>query len=177
MMIIRDATVKDVAAIAALHADSWRSGYRTILSDDYLEKEVYRERLAVWQERFSRTCQKAMFVMVAEANLTVVGFVCVFPDEDSVFGSFLDNLHVAPRMTGQGIGRKLLSEAVRHLATNGSRSGLYLWVIEQNERARRFYEKAGARVVGSKANTMPDNTHVVALRCYWNSPETLVLKT
>jgi ribosomal protein S18 acetylase RimI-like enzyme len=174
-MIIRDATVKDVAAIAALHAESWRSGYRTILSDDYLEKEVYRERLALWQERFSRTPRKAMFVMVAEANSTLVGFVCVFPDEDSVFGSFLDNLPVAPTMTGQGIGRKLLSEAATRLATNGSCSGLYLWVIEQNERARRFYERAGARGVGSRVNTMPDNRHVLALRCYWQSLETLVL--
>jgi ribosomal protein S18 acetylase RimI-like enzyme len=172
-MIIRDATVKDVTAIAELHADSWRSTYRAILSDDYLENEVDRERLALWQARLSGACQKTMFVMVAEANSTLAGFVCVFPDEDSVFGSFLDNLHVAPTMTGQGIGRKLLSEAARHLDANGSRSGLYLWVVEQNEKARRFYRRAGARVVGSRVSTMPDNRQVLTLRCYWDSLQTL----
>jgi len=175
-IIIRDSTDEDVPLVATLHANSWRSGYRNLLSERYLEKEIYRERLTVWQQRFSKASQKPMFVLVAEANSMLVGFVCVFPDEDAVFGSLLDNLHVLPALTGRGIGRMLLSDAAKRLVTNGSFGGLYLWVIQQNERARRFYENAGARVVGLRVNTMPDNTEVVALRCYWSSPETLVLK-
>jgi ribosomal protein S18 acetylase RimI-like enzyme len=174
-MIIRDATDADVPAIAALHAESWRSTYRGILSDDYLENEVHRDRLVVWQGRFSKASEKAMFVMVAEANSTLAGFVCVFQDDDPMFGSFLDNLHVVPAMTGQGIGRRLLSEAAKHLLASGSRVGLYLWVIEQNDRALRFYKTAGAEVVGSKVNTMPDGQPLLALRCYWRTPQTLVL--
>lgn len=175
MMTIRDATEKDVAAIAELHAESWRSNYRNVLSDEYLEKHVHQERLTVWQERFSPAWQKAMFVMVAKANSTLAGFVCVFPDEDAVFGSFLDNLHVVPALTGQGIGRKLLSEAAKRLVASGSRAGLYLWVLEQNERALRFYERAGAQVVGSQLTTMPDHRQVRALRCYWSAPQVLAL--
>jgi len=174
-MIIRDATASDVVAIAKLHAESWRSAYRSILSDDYLEKYVDRERLAVWKERFSGTSRKPMFVMVAEMTSGLAGFVCVFPEEDATFGSFLDNLHVAPGLTGQGIGRKLLAESAGRLVTGGSRVGLYLWVMEQNYGARRFYERAGAEVVGSTLNTMPDHQQVVALRCYWPEPRTLLL--
>jgi ribosomal protein S18 acetylase RimI-like enzyme len=175
MMIIRDAANDDVAAIATLHAESWRSNYRNILSHEYLEKRVHRERLAVWQRRFSEDSQGTMFVLVAEANSTLAGFACVFPEEDIVFGSLLDNLHVAPAMTGQGIGRKLLSEAAKRLLTRGSRVGLYLWVAEQNERALRFYKRGGGEVVGSRLNTMPDDRQVLALRCYWRAPQTLVL--
>jgi ribosomal protein S18 acetylase RimI-like enzyme len=175
VIIIRDAANEDVAPIAALHAESWRSGYRNVLSHEYLEEQVHQERLATWQARFSEASQKPMYVLVAEANAMLAGFVSVFPDEDAVFGSYLDNLHVVPALTGQGIGRKLLLEAAKRLVATGSRGGLYLWVIEQNQRALRFYEKAGAQVVGSKANSMPDGRQVLALRCYWRSPKTLVL--
>lgn len=174
-MIIQNATENDVEAIAALHAESWRWNYRNYLSEEYLEKDVYRGRLVAWQERFSKHSQKPMFVLVAKEESALTGFVCVFPNEDATFGSFVDNLHVVPSMTSQGIGRMLLSDAAKRLVMDGSRVGLYLWVIEQNQRARRFYERAGARVVGSTLNTMPDNRQVLALRCYWASPKVLVL--
>ena len=116
-----------------------------------------------------------MFVIVADMSTSLAGFACVFPDEDSVFGSFLDNLHVAPQLTGHGIGRQLLSEAARRLRSRGSHVGLYLWVIERNRRALHFYEKAGAVVVGTTENPMPDGQRVVALRCYWADPNVLLV--
>jgi GNAT superfamily N-acetyltransferase len=174
-MLIREATKSDASAIAHLHAESWRSAYRGVLSDDYLEKHAHQDRMVAWQERFSETFRKPMFVLVADMTGQVAGFACVFPEEDAIYGSFLDNLHVAPQLTGQGIGRRLLSEAAHRLVTDGSRTGLYLWVIEQNHRVRRFYERAGALVVGSATNAMPDGHRVVALRCHWPVPASLVL--
>ena len=174
-MVIRDATISDVKAIAHLHAESWRSAYRGILSDAFLENHVHADRLAVWHERFSGMTPIPMFVMVADAGTQLAGFACVFPEEDAVFGSFLDNLHVSPQLTGKGIGRQLLSEAAARLLTNGSRVGLYLWVLEQNHGARRFYERAGGVFEGSAVSEMPDGQSVVALRCYWPTPSSLLL--
>jgi ribosomal protein S18 acetylase RimI-like enzyme len=173
-MVIRGATKSDVTAIAHLHAESWRSAYRGILSDDYLENHAHRDRLAIWQERFSAADPNPMFVMVADAGTQLAGFVCVFPEEDVVFGSFLDNLHVAPQLTGRGIGRQLLSEAAARLVTSASRTGVYLWVLEQNYGARRFYEKAGGVFAGSVVNSMPDGQRVVAMRCHWPDPSVLL---
>ena len=145
------------------------------LSGDYLENHAHHDRLAIWEERFSAAARNPMFVMVADAGTQLAGFVCVFPEEDAVFGSFLDNLHVAPRLTGRGIGRQLLSEAAARLLASGSRVGLYLWVIEQNHGARRFYEKAGGLYAGSVVNSMPDGQRVVALRCHWPAPSSPLL--
>jgi ribosomal protein S18 acetylase RimI-like enzyme len=166
-MIFRDATADDAPAIAHLHAESWRSAYRGTFSDDFLENRVHEERRDAWQARFSGEDRQPFFVLMAENGGQLAGFACVFPERDPTFGSYLDNLHVAPGLTGQGIGRSLLSEVVRRLLMNGSQSGLYLWVVEQNYRARRFYEKAGATVVGSEVHTMPDRQQVLALRCHW----------
>ena len=174
-MLIRDANENDVIGIANLHAESWRVTYRGILSNDFLENHAHHDRLAMWQNRFAGTACKPMFVIVADTNSKLAAFACVFPEQDAVFGSFLDNLHVAPHLTGQGIGRRLLSEVARRLLTSGSRVGLYLWVLEQNQRARQFYERAGAVVVGSEAKTAADGQSVTALRCYWSDPKSLLV--
>jgi hypothetical protein len=47
--------------------------------------------------------------------------------------------------------------------------------VEENHRAREFYEKAGGTVVGSEAHIMPDGQSVVALRCHWPDPRRLLL--
>jgi ribosomal protein S18 acetylase RimI-like enzyme len=166
-MIFRAATAGDAAAIAHLHAESWRSAYRGIFSDDFLDHRVHEERKDSWQARFSGKETQPFFVLLAENGDRLGGFACMFPHKDPVWGSYLDNLHVAPGLTGQGIGRSLLSEVVRRLVLKGSPSGFYLWVVEQNHRAREFYEKAGGTVVGSELHTMPDGQSVVALRCHW----------
>jgi len=174
-MIVREATSHDAAAIAHLHAESWRSAYRGVFSDDFLDNHVHEERKNSWQARFSGEETQSFFVLLAENGDRLAGFACMFPEKDPTWGSYLDNLHVAPGLTGQGIGRNLLSEVVRRLETIGSRRGLYLWVVEQNHRARAFYEKTGGTVVGSEWHTMPDGQSVVALRCHWREPLKLLL--
>lgn len=174
-MLIREGTEDDTESISNLHAESWRAAYRGILSDDYLDGRVQKDRLAVWQARLSSAGAKPMFVLVAQLDVRLAGFICVFLSEDTVFGSLLDNLHVAPDLTGQGVGRQLLSEAAMRLLEAGSRVGLYLWVFEQNRRARQFYERAGAIAVGSAENPMPDGNRVLSVCYYWPDPATLVL--
>lgn len=174
-MIFREATAGDAVAIAHLHAESWRSAYRGVFSDDFLDNHVHAERSDSWQTRFSGGESQRFFVVLAESGGRLAGFACMFPRRDPLWGSYLDNLHVAPGLTGQRIGRSLLSEAVRRLELNVLRRGLYLWVVEQNHRAREFYEKAGGTVVGSEPHIMPDGQSVVALRCHWPDPKKLLL--
>ena len=116
-----------------------------------------------------------MVVLLAELGAELAGFACIFPEDDASYGSLLDNLHVAPHLTGQGIGRQLMSESARRLLASGSISGLYLSVLEKNQNARRFYEKAGGRYIGSTAHTSSDGGSVIALRYYWPDLTSLLL--
>jgi hypothetical protein len=50
----RPATERDIAAIAALHADSWRRNYRGAYSDEFLDRDVFEDRRAVWSERLTQ---------------------------------------------------------------------------------------------------------------------------
>jgi GNAT superfamily N-acetyltransferase len=172
---LREATQLDAAAIAHLHAESWRSAYRGMLSDDYLDNRAHSERATLWQSRFSEIASKPFFAILAEAGAQLAGFACVFPREHPTFGSFLDNLHVVPQSIGQGIGRQLLSEVARRLIAEKIPGGLYLWVIEKNSRARRFYAHAGGAEIERVELAMPDGSRLPEMRCYWADPARLVL--
>jgi GNAT superfamily N-acetyltransferase len=175
MVTLRDATEHDSAAIAHLHAESWRSAYRGMLSDDYLDNRAHSERAAVWHTRFAERASKPFFAILAEEGEQLAGFACVFPHDHPTFGSFLDNLHVAPQSTGQGIGRQLLGEVARRLVAERTPGGLYLWVIEKNRRARQFYAKAGAVEVERAELPMLDRSRLTEVRCYWPDPAQLLL--
>jgi hypothetical protein len=87
----RLATVDDIPAIAALHAKSWQIHYRGSLRDDYLEGPVIQDRLRVWQDRL---CKPAVdqWIMTAWEGETLVGFICIFLNDDPSHGALLDNL-------------------------------------------------------------------------------------
>jgi len=174
MLVLREATQHDAAAIARLHADSWRSAYRGMLSDDYLDHRVYSERDALWKQRFSESTENPFFAILAQVESDLAGFACVFPNNDPIYGAFLDNLHVVPQRTGQGIGMRLLAAVAERLVTDEKRGGLYLWVIAKNSRARQFYSKAGAQEVERVVLPMPDGSHQDEMRCYWPDPARLL---
>ena len=62
-----------------------------------------------------------MFTMVAEADSHLAGFACVFPNEDAIFGSFLDNLHVAPLFDWPGNRREAAFGSREALGGDGRR--------------------------------------------------------
>ena len=62
---------------------------------------------------------------------------------------YVSSLYVSPETQGGGLGRELLAEAeaaMRRLDARRAR----LWVFEQNEPSRRFYERSGWRLDGSR---------------------------
>lgn len=56
----------DAAAIAALHADSWRRHYRGIYSDFFLDGDLEQERRSVWSERLTAATSESCHTVVAE---------------------------------------------------------------------------------------------------------------
>lgn len=143
MITYRLATPKDEAAIAQLHAQSWQIHYRGIFSDAYLDEPVVQERAAVWAERFANPIPNRE-ILLAEKNGQLVGFACIEINEDPVFGTLLDNLHVSQEVQGQGIGAQLMIRTAQLAESRQPGLGYYLWVLEDNHKARRFYAWMGA---------------------------------
>src|SRR5882724_2870865 len=66
-MQIREATMADVAAIARVHVESWRTTYKGLLPDDYLANLTHEQREPPWREIFSKPVGHSL-VYVAEDN-------------------------------------------------------------------------------------------------------------
>lgn len=165
-MDYRPATPDDAAAIARLHADSWRIAYRGMYTDAYLDGPVFEERLAVWAQRTSDR-QTAQFTVVADDAGTIVGFAHTFADLDPVWGSYLENLHAAPDRKGQGIGTRLMAESAAWVDANAKLKSLYLFVLEKNTPAQHFYDAVGGEHTDAEVRTGADGSRNTALRYVW----------
>lgn len=171
----RDASNRDIEAIAALHADSWRRHYRGAYSDEFLDGDVLTDRLAAWTDRLTRPGSRANdCTIVAERDSVLLGFAHTIFDEDPTWGALLDNLHVRHDVKGIGIGTRLMAEMAQAVVVRTPSSGLYLWVLESNTVARAFYEARGGRCVGGESSEPPGGGTVIGLRYVWPDPSVLV---
>lgn len=173
MMIVREARAADANAIAGVHAESWRVAYRGAFRDEYLDGNIFDERLAVWRRRFAAPASN-QHVLVAEDQQAVIGFACAFGGEDPRWGTLLENLHVSRRWWKQGIGARLMAAAAAWSAAAYPGRGMYLWVLEPNVPARRFYEQLGAAGSGRELWEAPGGGTVPRLRYVWADLEPLL---
>ncbi|MGH9065668.1 MAG: GNAT family N-acetyltransferase [Acidimicrobiales bacterium] len=140
---LRPAVPGDAEPIEQVRVAGWRTAYRGIVSDAFLDAmagDVERRRRHL-TERVEDVIE---IVAVDEDEL--VGWVVAGPSRDEhqetpmpgeVYGCY-----VAPSRWRIGLGRQLLEHAVEGLRGRGHRE-VTLWVLEGNQRARRFYEAMG----------------------------------
>ena len=87
--------------------------------------------------------------IVAEVNGRIVGFISVGPTVDDEGDGELYAIYVRPRHWGTGVGRELIAAGEERLRELGHREA-HLWVLDDNPRARRFYEAAGWSTDGTR---------------------------
>jgi ribosomal protein S18 acetylase RimI-like enzyme len=162
MTEFRRAGPSDAPAIASLHTRSWRENYRGSFSDAFLDGDLLAERLAVWHARLQNPSE-AQLVQLALDGPNLLGFVCVYGAHDPQWGSFVDNLHVAREAKRAGIGAALMRQVGDWLLPLHAERGVYLWVLEPNTTARRFYERLGA--ANSETTTMETHGGAMVRSC------------
>jgi ribosomal protein S18 acetylase RimI-like enzyme len=140
--VLRAAGVADADAIASIHVSSWRAGYAGIVPDSYLQALNVAQHTAVWRERIERA---AFEVWLIEERGAARGWIAYGPPRGTSaqpHPAEIYAIYVAPPSWSLGIGQALLSCALERLAAQAYAS-CYLWVLNANERSRRFYERAG----------------------------------
>jgi GNAT superfamily N-acetyltransferase len=122
--VIRRATATDAPAVAALFRRSY--GTLTFLPTLHTPDED-RAHFAGLIEREE--------VWVEEEDGRLRGFIVLT-------GNVLEALYVEPDVHGHGVGSALFDHA-KQLRPDG----FEFWVFQRNERARRFYEARGCRLI------------------------------
>ncbi|NJB71053.1 ribosomal protein S18 acetylase RimI-like enzyme [Saonia flava] len=175
MISYRLAVKSDYLAIANLHAVSWQENYRGDFTDDFLDNQVMDERLGVWRERFA-TSKHNQHILIAEQGNKICGFLCAYMNDDPVYGTFIDNLHVSSKIKGKGIGSKLIKLIAQESFNDFPNAKLYLWVLESNTSAIDFYAILGGKNIETVTSTEIGDKPIRAHRIVWNNAKELLEK-
>jgi GNAT superfamily N-acetyltransferase len=144
---VREAEPEDAPGIAVVHISSWQVAYAHIFPADALRglADLEDRRATFWRETIASPSARS-HTLVAVADAGVVGFAHTRPtrdeDADAKRVGELTAIYVSPDQWGSGAGRLLMTAVVERLRRSGFAEAM-LWVLEENPRARRFYERAG----------------------------------
>ena len=144
---IRRATPQDAAAIARVRVDGWRLAYRGLVPDAYLDAMDVEASIALWQ-RVLEAGADGTSVYVAERDGEIAGFAAgnMLPEPRHDLDAELSAVYVRREFQHAGIGRRLVASVARAQREHGA-TGLIVWVIAGNKRARSFFENLGAALV------------------------------
>ena len=131
-MMIRDARPDEFEDLARLQIRSWRSVYRGIMPDWYLDDAIEEDQLTRW----ANLKPDANDLILVADDGGIKGFVTVWCQPDP----YVDNLHVDPDQRSKGTGRRLMRSVASRLIENAY-DDVYLYVAAQNQRAAAFYRE------------------------------------
>lgn len=143
--MIRRALPTDAGAIAQVHVSSWQEAYRDLMPARYLNalNATLVQREAHWSRLIASGESNTW---VAKLDQQVVGWISVGASrDDDAAGADTGEvmaLYVLARYWQTGVGLALWRAGVQDLMERGFER-LTLWVLTGNERAIRFYRKAG----------------------------------
>jgi ribosomal protein S18 acetylase RimI-like enzyme len=144
VVTIRPASVDDADAVGEVHVRAWQSAYRGVMPDDYLDGLQAQDHATRWREHLIAPSSDGELLVVVDGH-RVVGFASLGPAFDSDAPSDIGQLYAInldPDVWGRGLGRALLSVATDRLRELGYVEAV-LWVVPDNQRARRLYESEG----------------------------------
>ncbi len=129
-------------AVSRVYEKSWKYAYQGIIPQDYLDS-IPAGRWASGPDRQDRK------TLVCTDGGGIVGTSSFGKSRLEQFRGWgeLISIYLLPDYMGKGYGRILLESAVSELKKHGYED-IFLWVLEENKRARQFYERFGFRPSG-----------------------------
>ncbi len=155
---IRAATKADADGITDVQVASWRSGYAHVFPESVLYADDFdTSRRSFWNLwRFAPGHRITVATRPTdEGGEQVIGFSSYGPERErargftgrgEVWAFYLD-----PEVWGTGVANALITYVETRLKSEGFETSV-LWVLDDNPRARRFYERHGWAATGIDAD-------------------------
>ena len=147
---IRTAIPEDAKAIAGVHVAGWQWAYVGLLPEPLLRAQSVPDRASFWRSYITDPTNWPVFV--AADGEDIVGFASAIAardgDLDDSKVSELAAIYMLEGATGEGLGKALLERCWKE-SRDRSRDSMVLWVLAENDRARRFYSRHGFEADGT----------------------------
>ena len=134
--MLRKATMQDVSRIAEIIVFGKRVAYRPIFNNDVVSFNELQVMYLVEEYKKNPTLVDNMLVYDDGIIKGVINRI--FKDDAVEICEF----YVEPFFKGNGIGKELIQQVILEAKTS-KKNRIFLWVIEDNLSARKFYENNG----------------------------------
>ena len=177
-MVIRAGSAADAAQIGAVQREGWLAAYAGIIPEEIIDRVTAPDDGARVRQSFRTRPWQRMIVAVPDGqDAGIVGYAAFGPETDVLNAPWphplsadgeqrrvaeLYALYVRPAWWSTGTGRALMDRVLARSARAGYAS-ITLWVLRDNQRARRFYERAGFAPDGA-TNVLTGLGNVLELR-------------
>jgi GNAT superfamily N-acetyltransferase len=154
--MVRPATIDDAREIARVHVTSWRSTYKALLPREFLDSLSQPEYAARWTRFIDRGASR---VYVVEHAGELIGFATGGPERagETGYTGELYAIYILDAFQRHGYGRELVRAVVTGLRDMGL-DDMIIWVLRDNQPARRFYERMGGVYVRAQPITIGSAT-------------------
>jgi len=149
---IREATASDIDGIAFVHAASWKTTYRGLISDEFLDKITVEARRKLWIRNFENPNKDEVMYVAEDGAGMIIGFANGGArrgsDLSDLYDAELYALYLLKEQQGKGLGRQLIRSVAQNLLEKNY-SSFMTWVVTGNP-AIHFYHKVGGQSVATK---------------------------
>ncbi len=127
----------NLAEVSSIYAKSWKAAYKGILPQDYLDN-IPEDR---WVKALENP-ERHILVMLKDEN--IIGTSSYGKSRNAEYEGLgeIYSIYLLPEHMGKGYGKKLINAVIGELNKLGYKN-IFLWVLEDNTRAIRFYENMG----------------------------------
>ncbi|ANA82932.1 N-acetyltransferase [Paenibacillus glucanolyticus] len=167
-MQIRYANEHDAEGIAKVHVDSWKTTYKGIVDDRFLQALSAADRVEGWRWKLANMPEDEQLLVVADEDGKVYGFMSYgtereqkMPHEGELYAVYL-----LEEIQGQGYGNQLFARLKEYMNMKGYTS-LLVWVLEGNS-AEHFYRHKGGQEQKRKEIVIGGKTHT-EIALLWDS--------
>lgn len=149
-MEIVKAEIGHADIVGWVHSEAWKQAYRGVFPDKYLNEDTPEKRT----QEFLDSCKNkgVCYYMICEED-QAVGIIKLI-DEEEVCE--ISSFYILDEHRNRGFGKQV----VEYLRKEFNKKKLVLWVLEENVKARRFYEYNGFKSTGNTRVIQRGNQYV-----------------
>lgn len=139
-------TGDDLSEISGIYEKSWKYAYRGIISQEYLD--------SIPQGHWANSVtQEGIYTLVMAERGDIIGTASFCKSRWEKYSDYgeIVSIYFLPEYMGMGYGKQLFKRCIEELQKLGF-CKMLLWVLEENHRARAFYEKNGFSCAGEYLN-------------------------
>ena len=147
---VRKVLPEEASEYAVCHTNCWRAAYKNIIPNEYLDN-MLSDMEQITERTRQRICESSgdeyNFITLDDKIIGKLGYSHC-RDEDKINAGEIHAIYLLPEFWDKGYGRQTMEYTLSKLKDMGFNE-VIIWVLEENIRARMFYEKFGFKFDGT----------------------------